>query len=97
MEVYLFRRNEYLIFSLFLIFFVSESFGITTEALKAPMGDFKKEIWGWLHGVQIIGVAAGAGFAIVKQSLVPFGVGGGISAAIHFFDKFIGDGSAALI
>jgi hypothetical protein len=47
--------------------------------------------------VKIAAVATGSAFAVMKQSLTPFGVGAGITAGIHFFDKFIGDGSGALI
>ena len=70
---------------------------ISVDALKTPMKDLKNDAFSWLFAVKIAAVATGSAFAVMKQSLTPFGVGAGITAGIHFFDKFIGDGSGALI
>lgn len=71
---------------------------ITVDSLKAPMQDLKKEMFdGWMWGAKAIAGVVGAGFAMAKQSLAPFGIGIGTAAGIHFWDKYIGDGSGALI
>jgi len=96
-------RNEgqfYWCFAICLLILFSsfnECNALSIEALKVPMGDLKKEVFSWMFAVKIAAVAVGGAFAVVKQSVVPFGVGAGITAGIHFFDKFIGDASGVLI
>ena len=76
---------------------ISDVYAITVDTLRAPMQDLKKEVFSWMFAVKIASAAVGGVFALAKQSLTPFGVGGGIAAGIHFFDKWIGDGAGALI
>lgn len=70
---------------------------LTVDSLRAPMQDLKKEVFSWMFAIKIASAAVGGAFSLAKQSLTPFGVGAGIAAGIHFFDKWLGDGSAALI
>lgn len=91
------KLKKFSVFFMLLLFVSTEVYGISVDALKVPMGDLKKEVFGWMFGVKVMAVAVGGAFALAKQSLMPFGVGAGITAGIHFFDKFIGDASAALI
>lgn len=73
-------------------------FSVSVDALKEPMQNLKKEMFGgWMFAVKIAACVTGAAFSVFKQSLSPLGVGGAIGAGIHFFDKWIGDGSTALI
>ena len=92
-------HNQILLFSFTLLLFllISDGHAISVESIKAPMQDLKKEVFSWMFAVKIASAAVGGAFALAKQSLTPFGVGAGIAAGIHFFDKWIGDGSAALI
>lgn len=68
------------------------------DTLRAPMQALKTNIFtGWMWGVKVIAVAVGSIFAIVNQSITPFGIGAGIGAGIHFFDTYLGDGGTVLI
>jgi hypothetical protein len=73
------------------------AFAIPVEALRAPMGELKSEVFSWLFAVKIAAVAVGSAFAVAKQSVTPFGVGAAIGVGIHFFNSYIGDGAAALM
>ena len=70
---------------------------IPTDALKVPLQTVKKEVWSYMFAVKAAAVVVGAAFALIKQSLAPFGIGAGIFGGIQFFDTVLGDGSAALI
>lgn len=87
-----------LIGSLVLISLIDCAEAVTVESLKAPIQDLRKEVFGgWMFVVKMISIVFGAIMVIVKQSIVPFGIGAGGAAGIHFGDKWLGDGSAALI
>lgn len=87
----------FLWFFTFFLFFGTDLLAIPVEALKAPMQDLKKEIFSWMMAVKIIAVAVGAVVSVAKQSIMPFGIGAGITTGIHFFDKILGDASGALL
>ncbi len=88
----------FLLFSgIILIFSATEALAIPVEALKAPMQDLKKEIFSWMMAVKIAAVAVGGIVSVAKQSVMPLGIGAGITAGIHFFDKVIGDASGAIL
>jgi hypothetical protein len=70
---------------------------VTVESLRQPITDLKSEIFSWMKVAEMASVAVGGVFSIMKQSLTPFGIGAGACAGIHFGDKWIGDGSGALI
>ena len=70
---------------------------VPVDTLRAPMQAMKKEVWSYMFPIKVASVVVGAAFSLMRQSMMPFGVGAGITAAIHFFDSVLGDGSAALI
>jgi hypothetical protein len=70
---------------------------VPVDTLRVPMQAMKKEVWSYMFPIKVASVAVGAAFSLMRQSMMPFGVGAGITAAIHFFDSVLGDGSAALI
>lgn len=77
---------------------IDVSHAITVDSLKAPIVELKKEMFdGWMFVAKIAACVAGVGFTIAKQSLAPFGVGGAVGAGIHFWDKWLGDGSGAIV
>lgn len=74
------------------------SFAIQVEELKVPIKGLKDEMFGgWMFAVKIAACVSGAVVSVFKQSLAPMGVGGGIGAGIHFFDKWIGDGAGMVV
>jgi hypothetical protein len=76
---------------------ITEAHAVVQD-LRAPMQALKTNIFtGWMWGVKVIAVAVGSIFAIMQQSITPFGIGAGIGAGIHFFDAYLGDGGAVLI
>jgi hypothetical protein len=93
----LFFKYSVIIFLISSICFNCDCYALELVSLQEPMKGLKKEVFSWMFGVKIAAVAVGSAFAIMKQSLVPFGVGAGITAGIQFFDKLIGDGAAVLI
>lgn len=73
-------------------------FGVTLDALQAPIRTLKSNIFGgWMIPVQILGLACSGAMSFFKQSLVPFGVGIGTVAGINFFDSYLGDGAAGAL
>lgn len=77
---------------------VDSALAVTVDSLKSPITSLKEEIFGgWMTVGKIGACAAGIVFSIAKQSLGPLGIGCGIGIGGHFYDKWIGDGSAALI
>ena len=80
-----------------LIFSMSDTFAIQTDALKDPMKTLKKEAFDWAFALKIAAGLLGSVTALMKQSLTPFGIGLGAMAGLSFFDVYIGTGDAALI
>ncbi len=80
------------------IVMISPSFGVTVEALKAPITTLKTNIFnGWMMPVQIVGMASSIVFSYMKQSLVPVGMGVGGVVSLNFFDGYLGDGAAGAV
>ncbi|MBP9752192.1 MAG: hypothetical protein KBD31_00050 [Proteobacteria bacterium] len=75
----------------------TKAFGISVDSLKAPMQELKKEAFSWMFAVKVAAGVVGAAFSVARQSVTPFGIGAGVVAGIHFFDKYIGDGSSMLL
>jgi hypothetical protein len=75
------------------------SYAVTVEALQAPIRELKTEIFdGWMMVVKICAVTAGIVMSAFKGSLAPFGLGAGLTAGIHLYGQYLGDGaSGALI
>lgn len=70
---------------------------VPVDTLRAPMQAMKKEVWSYMFPIQIASVVIGAVTSLARHSMMPLGIGAGITTAIHFFDSVLGDGSAALI
>jgi hypothetical protein len=78
--------------------FIDTASAITVENLKAPIVALKQEVFGgWMFVAKIGAFVMGVVLAIAQMSGMPFGIGCGISCAIHFMDSYIGDGSGAVI
>jgi hypothetical protein len=75
----------------------TEAFGISVQALKAPMVALKKEAFDWMFAVKVAAGVMGAAFSVARQSITPFGIGAGVVAGIQFFDTYLGDGQALLL
>lgn len=71
--------------------------GVPLADLKAPLKAMKDEVWSYMFIVKVAATVVGGCFSVMQQSVAPLAVGAGITAGIHFFDKVIGDGSAALL
>lgn len=92
------KKFFYLVFLMLLVFIFTEQLqAVPVDSLRVPMQAMKKEVWSYLFPIQVASVVVGAVTALARHSFVPLGIGGGITAAIHFFDGVLGDGSAALI
>ena len=92
--------KNYLYFAIVIVLMVAFSdqlSAIQSDTLRAPLQNVKKEVWSYMFAVKAAAVVVGAAFALIKQSLAPFGIGAGIFGGIQFFDTVLGDGSAALI
>lgn len=71
--------------------------GVPVGDLKAPLKAMKEEVWSYMFIVKVAATVVGGCFSVMQQSVTPLGVGAAITAGIHFFDKVLGDGSAALL
>ena len=58
-----------------LIFSMSETFALQTDALKAPMQTLKKEAFDWAFALKIAAGLVGAVTALIKQTPTPFVIG----------------------
>jgi hypothetical protein len=77
--------------------FMSPTFGVTVEDLKAPVKDLKDTIFGGWMWIPKIGAAVGGCLlAVYNNSIVPLATGAGIGLGIHFYELYI-DADAALI
>lgn len=65
--------------------------------LKAPLKAMKDEVWSYMYIVKLAAAVVGGCVGVMQHSVTPLGVGVGISVGLHFFEKVIGDGSAALL
>ena len=73
------------------------AFAVTVEALKEPIKEFKTEVFDWMAGAKILGLVGGLVMAIFRFSAAPALTGVGVTAGIHFFDKYLGDGAAGAL
>lgn len=92
--------KNYLYFTiaiLLIVAFADQLHAIQSDTLRAPLQNVKKEVWSYMFAVKTTAVVVGSIFAVVKQSIMPFGIGAGIFAGAQFFDTLIGDGAGALI
>jgi hypothetical protein len=82
---------------LLIVAFADQLNAIQSDTLRAPLQEVKKEVWSYMFAIKTTAVVVGSIFAVMKQSVMPFGIGAGIFAGAQFFDTVIGDGAAALI
>ena len=91
-----FKIKIFLSFCTATLFFMcaDPAFAVTITKLQEPIRDLKSEIFGgWMMVVKIAAAAAGIILSAFRGSLAPFGIGAGISAGIHMFDKYLGSGA----
>ncbi len=93
LQAFLCLMAVYFVFDLI----VHPVFAISTEALRETMKDAKSETFSWMFLVKVAAAAVGSAVAVFKQSPAPFGLGIGTTIGIHIWDKYLGDGSSALI
>ena len=92
--------KNYLYFAIAILLiaaFADQLHAIQSDTLRAPLQNVKKEVWSYMFAVKTTAVVVGSIFAVVKQSIMPFGIGAGIFAGAQFFDTLIGDGAGVLI
>jgi hypothetical protein len=65
--------------------------------LVASMEGMKSQLWSFLYPVQISSVVVGAAFAVARQSIMPLGIGVGITVGSKFLESIIGKADGALI
>ncbi len=79
-------------------FFTNPTWAITVTELMEPIKQLKTEIFGgWMMVVKICAATAGIVMSAFRGSLTPFGIGAGLSAGIHLYDKYLGDGAAGAL
>ncbi len=83
--------------TLVIVAFSDQLQAIPLETLREPMKKMKKEVWSYMYVIKVAATVVGGVFSVLQQSLLPLGVGAGITAGITFFDEVVGDGSTALI
>lgn len=70
------------------------TFAVTVARLQEPIQNLKTEIFsGWMMVVKICAATAGIVLSAFRGSLAPFGIGAGLSAGIHLYDKYLGTGA----
>ena len=85
---------------IFLLFLIATdpTWAVLVEGLAEPIKELKKEIFGgWMMVVKICAATAGIVMSAFRGSLTPFGIGAGLSAGIHLYDKYLGDGAAGAL
>lgn len=89
----IFKRNgPTLILASILIglFFITSTFGVAIEDLKAPIKDLKDTLFGGWMWIPKIGAAVGGCIlAVYNQSIMPLATGAAIGLGIHFYDLYI--------
>ena len=75
------------------------SLAMTVDTLKAPLEEVRKELFGtWMMAVKVGAGVSGIVFSVARGSLIPLGIGVGLSAGIYLYDKYLEkDISTALI
>ena len=63
---------------------------MTVDTLKAPLEEVRKELFGtWMMAVKVGSGVSGIVFSVARGSLIPLGMGVGLSAGIHLYDKYL--------
>lgn len=87
-----------LFFSIGLSILADPSWAVTVASLQNPIQELKIELFGgWMMAIKIIAAAIGIVISVFRTSLLPFGIGAGLSVGIHFFDRWLGTGAAGAL
>jgi hypothetical protein len=93
-----YKKWAYLTLMVVAIVIFSDSLqAITSNEMKGAFKAAKTDIWAWMHVVKLGSAVMGIVMSVVQHSLMPLGIGVGLSAGIQVFDTMLGDGAAALI
>lgn len=80
------------------VLYSDPTLAVTVESLQEPIRSLKTEIFsGWMMVVKICAATAGIVLSAFRGSLAPFGIGAGLSAGIHLYDRYLGDGAAGAL
>lgn|SRR3989338_1615317 len=94
------ESNRYIYFGLAALAVIAWSdplLGVPVADLRVPLKAMKDEVWSYMYIVKLAVAVVGTCVGVMQQSVTPLGVGLGLSVGIHFWEKMIGDGSAALL
>lgn len=87
-------KNYFFALLIFILFLIATdpTWAVTVNELIQPIQDLKSEIFnGWMTVVKICAAASGIIMSAFRGSLVPFGIGAGLSAGIHLYDSYLTD------
>ena len=74
------------------------TWAVTVNELIQPVQGLKDEIFGgWMMVVKIGAAVAAIMFSIFKGSLVPLGIGAGLTAGIHLYDAYLVNAAAGAL
>jgi len=94
-------RKTFVLFmgcALAVVLYSDPTWAVTIESLQEPIKNLKTEIFsGWMMVVKICAATAGIVLSAFRGSLAPFGIGARLSAGIHLYDKYLGDGAAGAL
>ena len=74
------------------------TFGVTVEALKAPIKTLRDDIFGgWMWVAKIGAAVGGCVMAVYQRDIVPLATGAAVGLGIHFYDGYFGDPTAGAL
>lgn len=74
------------------------TFGVSVEALKAPVKALRDDIFGgWMWVAKIGAAVGGCVMAVYQRDIVPLATGAAVGLGIHFYDGYFGDPTAGAL
>ena len=74
------------------------TFGVSVEALKAPVKTLRDDIFGgWMWVAKIGAAVGGCVMAVYQRDIVPMATGAAVGLGIHFYDGYFGDPTAGAL
>jgi hypothetical protein len=74
------------------------TFGVSVEALKAPVKTLRDDIFGgWMWVAKIGAAVGGCVMAVYQRDIVPLATGAAVGLGIHFYDGYFGDPTAGAL
>jgi hypothetical protein len=74
------------------------TFGVSVEALKAPVKALRDDIFGgWMWVAKIGAAVGGCVMAVYQRDIVPMATGAAVGLGIHFYDGYFGDPTAGAL